>query len=120
MGSPVIHWEFWSEDAKRASAFYAKVFDWKINEVPEISYSFVETGGTGGINGGIMTPKRAGPWPGKLAIYIAVDDLDAAEERIKSAGGKILVHDQQVPKMGAFSLFEDPDGRVNGIWKQAT
>ena len=29
----------------------------------------------GGINGSIMKPQK-GPWPGKLASYIDVDDLD--------------------------------------------
>jgi len=68
MSQPVVHWELWSEDSNRISDFYRQVFEWKINLVPELDYRFVETGGEGGINGGIMTPKRSGPWPGKLAI----------------------------------------------------
>lgn len=38
--------------------------------------------------------------------------------RIESAGGRIMVERQEVPGVGAFSLFEDPDGRVLGIWQQ--
>ncbi len=34
-----------------------------------------------------------------------------------AAGGKVVVEEQEVPGMGAFSLFSDPDGRVMGIWK---
>ena len=60
MGRPVVH---------------KTVFDWEIRHLPEMDYRLVETGGEGGINGGIMKPK-AGPWPGKLAFYIDVDDLD--------------------------------------------
>jgi hypothetical protein len=30
-----------------------KVFDWKIQPIAELDYTLVETGGTGGINGGI-------------------------------------------------------------------
>ena len=56
--------------------------------IGELDYTLVETGGTGGINGGIMKPKR-GPWPAKLAFYIDVDDLDAYGKKIKQAGGKI-------------------------------
>jgi hypothetical protein len=31
-----------------------KVFDWKIQPIAELDYTLVETGGTGGINGGIV------------------------------------------------------------------
>jgi len=47
-----------------------------------------------------------------------VDDLDAFKERIKAAGGTIVVERQEVPDVGAFALFEDPDGRVLGIWQR--
>jgi len=30
------------------------------------------------------------------------------------------VEEQEVPGMGSFSLFADPDGRVMGMWKSAT
>jgi predicted enzyme related to lactoylglutathione lyase len=87
MGRPVVHWELWLENPERSSKFYQQVFDWKIQYLPEMNYHLVETGGAGGINGGIMKPQK-GPWPGKLAFYSDV------------------------------ALFEDPDGRVLGMWKQ--
>ena len=77
----------------------------------------METGGEGGINGGIMKPKK-GPWPGKMVFYIDVDELEPYCEKIKEAGGKVIVERQDLPGVGSFSLFEDPDGRVLGIWKQ--
>ena len=117
MGQPVVHWEFWSEDPEKISDFYKKVFDWGIRHIPEMKYHVVETGGKGGINGGIMKPMK-GPWPGKLAFYIDVDDIDAFANKIKSAGGKIVSEKMDVPGVGQFALFEDPDGRVLGIWKQ--
>ena len=117
MGQPVVHWELWSEDPDRISNFNKQVFDWQIRNIPEMNYHMVETGGKGGINGGIMKP-QAGPWPGKLALYIDVDDLDAYAAKIKAAGGKIVVDKMDVPGVGQLSLFEDPDGRVLGMWKQ--
>ena len=117
MGSPVVHWELWSKDAEGVAEFYKKVFDWNITHMPEMSYRMVDTGG-GGINGGIMTPDKSGPWPGNMAFYIDVNDLDAYGKKITDAGGKIIVDKQQVPGMGSFSLFADPEGRVLGIWKR--
>ena len=117
MPYPVVHWEFWSDDPDKCSDFYAKAFDWKINHVEEIGYRLVDTGGQGGINGGIMKPEQ-GPWPGNMAFYINVDDLDEVKRRIVDAGGKIIVEHQDVPNVGSFCLFADPDGRVLGCWKQ--
>ncbi|HEV3417711.1 MAG TPA: VOC family protein [Pirellulales bacterium] len=119
MGNPVVHWELMSKDPGKASDFYQNVFDWRIQHVPEMDYRMVETGGKGGINGGIMQPKREGPWPGNITLYIDVDDLAAYRKRVVAAGGKILVEEQEVPGMGAFSLFTDPDGRLMGLWKTA-
>ena len=116
MGNPVVHWELWSKDPAKVSDFYARVFDWKVNYMPEMQYRMVETGGQGGIGGGIMQPQE-GPWPGNMAFYILVDDLAAYRKRILDAGGKVVVEEQQVPGMGSFALFSDPDGRVMGIWK---
>lgn len=117
MGQPVVHWEFWSEDPEKISGFYKTVFDWEIRHIPEMNYHLVETGGKGGINGGIMKPQK-GPWPGKMSLYIDVDDLDVFGKKIMQAGGKIVVDKMDVPGVGQFSLFEDPDGRVVGMWKQ--
>lgn len=57
MGRPVIHWEFWSHDPGGVSDFYARVFDWKVQDMPELNYRMVETG-EGGIGGGIMQPDK--------------------------------------------------------------
>ena len=118
MGRPVVHWEFWSEDPDKVSEFYREVFDWDIQHNPEMDYWMADPGGEGGIKGGIMKPK-SGPWPGNMAMYLHVEDLDLYTERIKEAGGKILVDKQEIPRVGTLSLFEDPDGRVLGMWKPA-
>ncbi|HJZ12824.1 MAG TPA: VOC family protein [Acidobacteriota bacterium] len=116
MGRPVVHWEFWTEQPEKVSEFYSKVFDWKVQHMPEMNYRLVETG-PGGINGGIMTPQK-GPWPSNMSFYIDVEDLDAYNQKIREAGGTIIVERQEVPNVGAFSLFADPDGRVLGLWYQ--
>ena len=85
--------------------------------MPEINYRTVDTGGQGGINGGIVSPEREGPWPGNMLFYVAVDDLAAYRQRIVNAGGKIKVEEQEVPGMGWLSLFTDPEGRMMGLWK---
>ena len=118
MGRPVVHWELMSKDPGKVSDFYANVFDWKIQHRPELNYRIVDTGAQAGINGGIVKPEREGPWPGNMTLYIDVDDLAAYRKRVVEAGGKIHVEEQEVPGMGTFSLFTDPEGRMMGLWKQ--
>jgi uncharacterized protein len=117
MGQPVVHWELMSKDPARIAGFYEKIFDWKIKHLPEMNYRVVETESQGGINGGILKPDRPEPWPGNTMFYIAVDDLAAYRKRIVAEGGKIHVEEQQVPGMGSFALFSDPEGRLMGLWK---
>src|SRR3954462_13598651 len=122
MGNPVVHWELMSKDPGGVSDFYSKLFGWKVTHHPQINYRVVETGAKGamaGINGGIVKPDREGPWPGNMLFYILVDDLAAYREKIVAAGGKIHVEEQEVPGMGWLSLFTDPEGRMNGLWKAA-
>lgn len=119
MGNPVVHWELMSKDPARVSEFYEKVFDWKIRHMPEMNYRMVETGGQGGINGGIFKPEREGPWSSNMTLYIDVGDLAAYCKRIVAAGGKIHIEEQEVPGMGELTLFTHPEGRMMGLWKAA-
>jgi predicted enzyme related to lactoylglutathione lyase len=119
MSNPVVHWEMMSRDPAKVADFYAKTFGWNVKHMPEMNYRLVETGGQGGINGGIMKPDKPEPWPGNLTMYIDVDDLAAYRKRVVDAGGRILIEEQEVPGMGKFALFTDPDGRMMGLWKNA-
>ena len=115
MGAPVQHFELWSRNPAEMADFYSKVFDWDIQHVPEMNYRMIDTGGEG-INGGIFEPQE-GPLPSQTAFYITVPDLATHRARVAEAGGQILIEDQEVPGMGSFCLFADPEGRVLGLWQ---
>jgi predicted enzyme related to lactoylglutathione lyase len=119
MGKPVVHWELMSKDPETVSAFSEKIFGWKIQHMSEMNYRFVETGGKGGINGGILKPAREGSWPGNMTLDIDIDDLATYRKKVVAAGGAIHVEEQEVPGLGAFCLFSDPEGRMMALWKQA-
>jgi predicted enzyme related to lactoylglutathione lyase len=61
MGQPVVHWEIAAKDARKAQEFYSKLFDWTINIQQPMNYAYVQTGGQGGINGGIYEAKEGMP-----------------------------------------------------------
>ena len=46
-----------------------------------------------------------------------VDDIAASTEKARSLGATIMKDVTEVPGMGWLSLFTDPEGRMNGLWK---
>jgi predicted enzyme related to lactoylglutathione lyase len=106
-----------SKDPEKMSEFYARVFDWKITHRPQLDYRIVDTGAGAGINGGIVKPDKPDPWPGNMTFYVDVEDLAAYRRNVEDAGGRVVVEMQEVPGMGAFSLFLDPEGRMIGLWQ---
>src|SRR5262245_30640565 len=85
MGRPVVHWELMSKDPEKVSAFYERVFGWKIQHRPELNYRIVDTASQGGINGGIIKPPHPEPWPGNMTFYVDVEDLAEYRKKVLEA-----------------------------------
>jgi uncharacterized protein len=113
MGQPVIHFEIGCRDKARTEGFFAKLFGWGITQTGMAS--MVDTGGEGGINGHITS---LGHEPHHyITFYVQVDDLQAYLDRAGALGGKTLVPPVEIPGMGSFAWFADPDGNTIGLWK---
>lgn len=52
-----------------------------------------------------------------MTVNIQVDDIEQVPAKIESAGGSTLIPKQEVPGMGWFAWFKDPEGNVLGLWK---
>jgi hypothetical protein len=46
-----------------------------------------------------------------------VDDIEATLAKASTLGGKTVVPKQEVPGMGWFAWFQDPEGNCIGLWK---
>jgi len=118
MANPFVHVELNTPDPEKAKAFYSKLFQWELEEIPNSAvpagtYTIIKVGtGTGG---GIMQQVPGGP-AGWLA-YVAVEDIHAATQKAKSLGGKIMKDVTEVPGMGWLSFIQDPTGSILGLWK---
>jgi uncharacterized protein len=126
MAGQVVHFEVPADDLERAQRFYSDAFGWKINPIPEMSYTMVETGPTepmrgptepGMINGGMMA-RRNSPSSAPV-ITVQVDDIDDALATIEKHGGKTVVGRQAVGDMGFSAYFADPEGNTMGLWQNA-
>ena len=115
MAHPVVHFEIAGKDGKKLQEFYGRLFDWKIEVDPALDYGMVDTGGEGGINGGIF--QAPGETPPYLTFYVQVDDLQAYLDKAVSLGGSVMVPPTPIPNIGAFAMFHDPEGNLVGLFK---
>ena len=118
MANPFVHVELNTPDPVKAKSFYAELFDWQLEDVPNPAvptgtYTMIKVGeGTGG---GIMKSIPDGP-SGWLA-YVEVDDIRAATKKAKSLGGEVMKDTTEVTGMGWLSFIRDPTGAVLGLWQ---
>ena len=114
MAVEIVHIEFKSANFARASEFYAKVFDWRMEQ--NASASYMKLSGVGGPSAGWVRAELVQS-PGPIA-YVPVEDLDATLNQVEQAGGRVLVRSLPFAGGGEIGLFADPDGNVLGLWKR--
>jgi uncharacterized protein len=128
--SPVVHFEMGYNDRDRMVKFYETAFGWKGQQMgPDMgNYVVAQTTDTdeqgmvttpGTINGGFYA-KTDNPGSHPPSVVISVDDIKAAIEEVKKAGGKILggmtpdgghtMEPTEIPGVGLWISFEDTEG----------
>jgi hypothetical protein len=109
--------ELQTTDLKKARDFYARLFDWKLEDAPVPGFGTYTMIGVGeGTGGGMM----ASPMPGVPSFWLAyvdVSDLTSATKKAKDLGAKVLVDSMAVADMGKFSVITDPTGATLGLWQ---
>jgi uncharacterized protein len=116
MVNRVVHFEVPVDDADRAGAFYRAAFDWRVDQWGDVPYWPMTTGEPPGIGAeGALTPRSDAP-EGVL-VYVQVDDIDPALERIRSAGGAVVAGRTAIPGTGWFATFRDPEGNLLGLYQ---
>jgi predicted enzyme related to lactoylglutathione lyase len=118
MANPFVHVELNTPDPEKSKAFYSALFQWQLEDVPNSAvpsggYTIVKVG-TG--TGGGMMKQIPGGLAGWLA-YVLVEDIDAATQKAKTLGGKIMKDVTEMPGMGWLSIIQDPTGSLLGLWK---
>ncbi len=108
--------ELVTTDVEAAKKFYAKLFGWSTEPVsmPGMQYTVVKAAGEdiGGIMA--MPPQAKGAAP-HWGIYITVDDVDATAKLAVQMGAKTIVPPTDIPNVGRFCTFQDPQGALISI-----
>jgi predicted enzyme related to lactoylglutathione lyase len=120
MPNPFVHIELMATDVGKAKAFYGRLFDWKLEDMPMpeadgMTYTMIKVGeGTGG---GLMKNPMPNA-PSSWVPYVDVPDLAAATAKAKSLGATVIKENVNVEDHGAFSIITDPTGAFLGLWQQ--
>jgi predicted enzyme related to lactoylglutathione lyase len=111
MAGEVAFFELGVEDAERGRAFYGALFSWSFEPGPGDGFA-ISGPVPGGLHGG---DTGASPY-----LFFAVDDIDAALERVRELGGMIEEIDvgddaETAARFGRFKLCRDDQGSPFGL-----
>lgn len=114
-----FHWnELWTSDAAKALAFYVRAFGYTHTEMDmgeQGLYRVLQTGET--MRAGILSAPAGAPsgW----VPYVGVDDCDQTVARATKLGATTLVPPTDIPDIGRFAVFVDPQGATIAVIKPA-
>lgn len=130
---PVVHFELPADDTVKLASFYQGVFGWQTIPLGPRANDFVlaftvDTDQQtrmpkkkGAVNGGIFKRQKP-PLPAKITVL--VDDIRAMIARIEAAGGTFFSDANgkviEMPGVGLFATFTDPDGNAVTIYQDTT
>lgn len=105
--------ELMTSDTGRARDFYCGLFDWgaKKSDLAEIEYTEF-TQGPDSLAGMMAITPDMGPVPPNWMLYFATDSVDRVAEAAQRLGGRLIVPPQDIPKVGRFTIAQDPQGAV--------
>jgi uncharacterized protein len=117
MANAFVHVELNTTDVDKAKAFYGKLFEWKLEDMPMGDGSAYTMIGVGkGTGGGIMKHPVPGA-PSAWLAYVEVADIKAATHHAKSLGAHVMKDVTEVMGKGSISIIIDPTGAVLGLWQ---
>ncbi len=121
--NPVVWFEIYVNDLKRAKTFYEQVFDLKLKELPtpgaiknELKMlAFPMELEEPGVSGSLVKMEGFEAGGNSTIVYFSSEDCAIEESRIEEAGGKLLQSKQSLGEYGFMVLASDTEGNMFGI-----
>ncbi len=108
----ICHIEIGSTDIKECSEFYKELFGWNLNHDMGDDYIMFQPEGMPG--GGFMKTEKSGG--GSIVFYVEVDDIEGYLAKAAELGGKEVAPKSEIPNVGWFGQFSDPEGNIIGLF----
>jgi uncharacterized protein len=111
-----VWYDLQSTDIPGAISFYNDIIGWKTKQLEgEGSHDYTmwlnRDAGLGGIVSLPEKMREAGAPPQWMA-YVATNNIDESVAKVKELGGTIYVPPKEIPNVGKFSVFADPQGAM--------
>jgi predicted enzyme related to lactoylglutathione lyase len=109
--------ELMTTDHAAAADFYTRLFGWELTSAFDMGGGamYQMFGRNGRELGGMFTKGPDMPAPSAWVHYIRVDDINAAVERIKAAGGQVVNGPMEVPGGDWIAQAMDPQGAMFAV-----
>jgi uncharacterized protein len=109
--------ELHTKDQDAAGKFYHAVFGWtgKAGEDPMKYWHWAHDGKDIGGMMDLQSPHAPPHW----LAYVGVSDVDASTKKAEEHGGKVLMPAMDIPKVGKFSVVQDPTGAAFALFRSA-
>jgi predicted enzyme related to lactoylglutathione lyase len=108
-------------DQDAARRFYASLLGWSYDDQPMPGgggvYSTAMLTGQTVAAIAPMPPGAPDGMPPMWNTYIAVDDVDAAVEKVGPAGGQVMMPATDIGDAGRMAFVADPTGAAVGLWQ---
>jgi predicted enzyme related to lactoylglutathione lyase len=113
--------ELMAAEHETAFGFYSQLFGWKKSRDFDMgAMGKYQIFGAGGADlGGMMTKPKEMPLPPHWLYYVQVADLDAAVQRAKGKGAKLLNGPMPVPGGARIAQLMDPQGAAFALHEPA-
>ncbi|MCJ1678806.1 VOC family protein [Streptomyces sp. APSN-46.1] len=104
-------------DVEGAKAFYADVLGWTFGEASSEFGNYTQAYSGGKAVAAVVPPMPGGEAPSQWCLYFASPDAAATAEKIKAAGGELIMEPMQVGTFGTMLIAKEPSGAVFGVWQ---
>ena len=115
MGQPVMQWQILARDPDKLTAFYGKLFGWRVNADNAMGYRMLDTGSDRGIKGGVWPIGDEGH--PLVQLFVEVDDVPASAAQAEQLGGQVIIPPQVLPDGDEMAIVMDTEGLSFGLVK---
>ncbi len=101
-----------------AQSFYERLFQWKKERSKNTDFEYIEfTPATAEMTAGGMMQMDAsfGAMPSHWMIYYTVANIEAAVAAVTANQGNVMVPPTPIPRVGTFSVVQDPGGATFSV-----
>ncbi|WP_232366253.1 VOC family protein [Salinimonas sediminis] len=119
--NPLVWFEIYVDDIKRARAFYETMLDTTLEELSDPSdealtmLSFYGNHEAHGCSGALVHNPSHQAGTGGIIVYFSCDNCEQEQQRAQQAGGSVVQAKMAIGEYGHIALVKDTEGNTIGL-----